>query len=116
MAPPGRILAAAALDTFKELAEAIDDSFGRWDRSHLQEFTLADGACRSLTRTGRSRARSPRTTGALGSPGYGPVSSLFTFSILVTTGRTCARWPRAGRPTYDARDNPGQTAAVLGVG
>lgn len=39
---PGRILAAARTHTFEELAGAIDDSFGRWDRSHLQEFTLAD--------------------------------------------------------------------------
>src|SRR5450631_67390 len=29
--------------TFKQLADAIDDAFARWDRSHLQEFTLADG-------------------------------------------------------------------------
>jgi len=28
---------------FKQLADAIDDAFARWDRSHLQEFSLADG-------------------------------------------------------------------------
>jgi hypothetical protein len=39
---PGRIFAAARGHTFKQLADAIDDSFARWDRSHLQEFTLAD--------------------------------------------------------------------------
>jgi hypothetical protein len=39
---PGRIFAAARGHTFKELAGAIDDAFARWDRSHLQEFTLAD--------------------------------------------------------------------------
>jgi hypothetical protein len=38
---PGRILAAARSHTFKELADAIDDAFARWDRSHVQEFTLA---------------------------------------------------------------------------
>jgi hypothetical protein len=38
---PGRILAAARTHTFEELTEAIDDCFGCWDRSHLQEFTLA---------------------------------------------------------------------------
>jgi hypothetical protein len=39
---PGRIFAAARSHTFKEFADAIDDAFARWDRSHLQEFTLAD--------------------------------------------------------------------------
>jgi hypothetical protein len=38
---PGRIFAAARTHTFKQLADAID-AFARWDRSHLQEFTLAD--------------------------------------------------------------------------
>ena len=40
---PGRILAAAHAHTFEELAEAIDDSFGRWDRSHLQELPRRRG-------------------------------------------------------------------------
>jgi hypothetical protein len=40
---PGRIFAAARSHTFSDLAEAIDDAFARWDRSHLQEFTMADG-------------------------------------------------------------------------
>jgi hypothetical protein len=39
---PGRIFAAARSHTFKELADAIDGAFARWDRAHLQEFTLAD--------------------------------------------------------------------------
>lgn len=39
---PGRIFAAARTHTFQELADAIDDAFARWDRSHLQEFTLSD--------------------------------------------------------------------------
>ena len=39
---PGRIFAAARTHTFADLANAIDDAFARWDRSHLQEFTLAD--------------------------------------------------------------------------
>jgi hypothetical protein len=39
---PGRIFAAARTHTFEQLADAIDDAFARWDRSHLQEFTLAD--------------------------------------------------------------------------
>jgi len=40
---PGRIVAAARRHTFAELAEAIDDAFARWDRSHLHDFTLGDG-------------------------------------------------------------------------
>ncbi|MGO8961032.1 MAG: IS1096 element passenger TnpR family protein [Streptosporangiaceae bacterium] len=40
---PGRIFVAARSHSFQMLADAIDDAFARWDRSHLQEFTLADG-------------------------------------------------------------------------
>jgi hypothetical protein len=40
---PGRIFAAARSHTFSDFAAAIDDAFARWDRSHLQEFALADG-------------------------------------------------------------------------
>jgi hypothetical protein len=40
---PGRIFAASRSHTFRQLAEAIDDGFARWDRSHLHEFFLADG-------------------------------------------------------------------------
>ncbi len=39
---PGRIFAAARTHTFAQLADAIDDAFARWDRSHLHEFDLAD--------------------------------------------------------------------------
>jgi hypothetical protein len=41
---PGRILAAARSHTFAQLATAIDDAFARWDRAHLYQFDLADGA------------------------------------------------------------------------
>jgi hypothetical protein len=40
---PGRTFAASRSHTFAQLAEAIDDAFARWDRSHLHEFFLADG-------------------------------------------------------------------------
>ncbi len=40
---PGRIFAANRSHTFRQLADAIDDGFARWDRSHLHEFFLADG-------------------------------------------------------------------------
>jgi len=39
---PGRIFAAARRHTFAQLADAVDDAFARWDRSHLHDFTLAD--------------------------------------------------------------------------
>lgn len=37
---PGRTFAASPDHTFHDLAEAIDDAFARWDRSHLHEFNL----------------------------------------------------------------------------
>ena len=37
---PGRLFAVASAHTFHAFAEAIDDAFARWDRSHLHEFTL----------------------------------------------------------------------------
>jgi len=40
---PGRIFAAARTHSFAQLANAIDDAFARWDRSHLHEFQLQDG-------------------------------------------------------------------------
>lgn len=40
---PGRIFAVGPRHTFEDLAEAINDAFARWDRSHLSMFTLADG-------------------------------------------------------------------------
>jgi hypothetical protein len=38
---PGRIFAVSPQHTFHVLAEAIDDAFARWDRSHLHEFEIA---------------------------------------------------------------------------
>lgn len=40
---PGRILAVGPSHTFMDLANAVNDAFARWDRSHLSVFTLADG-------------------------------------------------------------------------
>jgi hypothetical protein len=41
--PPGRDFIVGPAHSFAQLAEAIDDGFARWDRSHLHGFTLADG-------------------------------------------------------------------------
>lgn len=40
---PGRTFIASRSHTFEQLAEAIDNAFGRWDLAHLHEFTLGDG-------------------------------------------------------------------------
>ncbi|MGD0609245.1 MAG: hypothetical protein ABSA53_37410 [Streptosporangiaceae bacterium] len=40
---PGRIMIASRSATFEQFAESVDNAFGRWDRSHLHEFTLAEG-------------------------------------------------------------------------
>jgi hypothetical protein len=39
---PGRVFAAARSHTFRQLAEAIDTAFARWDLGHLHQFELAD--------------------------------------------------------------------------
>ena len=56
---PGRVLIASRSATFEQLAEAIDDAFARWDRSHLHEFTLADGTPVSPARWWDGRAVRP---------------------------------------------------------
>src|SRR6266403_153204 len=40
---PGRLFAAEMSHSYAQLATAIDDAFGRWDRSRLHEFAFADG-------------------------------------------------------------------------
>ncbi|MCV7176521.1 plasmid pRiA4b ORF-3 family protein, partial [Mycolicibacterium sphagni] len=40
---PGRVFAVGPSHTFMDLADAINDGFGRWDRAHLSMFTLTDG-------------------------------------------------------------------------
>lgn len=41
--PPGRDLLVSPRHTFRQLAEAINDAFARWDLGHLYLFRLADG-------------------------------------------------------------------------
>jgi hypothetical protein len=45
---PGRILLARPGMTFRQLADAINVAFARWDRAHLHAFTMADGTRISL--------------------------------------------------------------------
>lgn len=49
---PGRVFAVGPSHTFADLADAINDAFARWDRSHLSMFTLADGRMITDARTG----------------------------------------------------------------
>lgn len=55
---PGRVLAVGPAHTFMDLASAINDAFGRWDRSHLSMFTLADGQLVTDAATGAELAGS----------------------------------------------------------
>lgn len=55
---PGRVFAVAPSHTFLQLAEAIDDAFARWDRSHLSVFTFADGRVVTDDQTGQELASS----------------------------------------------------------
>lgn len=55
---PGRIFAVGPSHTFLDLANAIDDAFARWDRSHVSVFTLADGRVITDEDTGDEMASS----------------------------------------------------------
>ncbi|MDE8669946.1 UPF0158 family protein [Pseudarthrobacter sp. H3Y2-7] len=57
---PGRIFAVGPSHTFMDLANAINDAFARWDRSHLSLFTLADGRVITDEETGAEMAGSFR--------------------------------------------------------
>ncbi len=57
---PGRIFAVGPSHTFMDLADAINDAFARWDRSHLSMFTLADGRVITDEETGADMASSIR--------------------------------------------------------
>lgn len=41
--PPGRVFIVGGGHSFRQLAEAIDVAFARWDPGHLHEFELPDG-------------------------------------------------------------------------
>jgi hypothetical protein len=55
---PGRIFAVGPSHTFMDLANAINDAFARWDRSHLSMFTLDDGRIITDEETGADMAGS----------------------------------------------------------
>jgi hypothetical protein len=41
--PPGRVMLVGPDHTFRDLANAINTAFARWDLSHHHEFELPDG-------------------------------------------------------------------------
>lgn len=55
---PGRVFAVGPSHSFMDLANAINDAFARWDRSHLSMFTLADGRVITDEETGAEMAGS----------------------------------------------------------
>ncbi|MFZ2177202.1 MAG: hypothetical protein WAW17_24840, partial [Rhodococcus sp. (in: high G+C Gram-positive bacteria)] len=64
---PGRVFAVGPSHTFMDLANAVNDAFARWDRSHLSMFTLADGRVVTDAQTGAEVA------GSIGGPITEPV-------------------------------------------
>lgn len=59
---PGRVFAVGPSHSFTDHANAINDSFARWDRSHVSLFTLADGRVITDEATGAEMA------GSIGGP------------------------------------------------
>lgn len=55
---PGRVFAVGPSHTFLQFADAINDAFARWDRSHVSMFTLADGRTVTDDETGAELAAS----------------------------------------------------------
>ncbi|RZL76165.1 MAG: hypothetical protein EOP32_29790 [Rhodococcus sp. (in: high G+C Gram-positive bacteria)] len=55
---PGRVFAVGPSHTFMDLANAVNDAFARWDRSHLSMFTLADRRVVTDAETGAEMAES----------------------------------------------------------
>lgn len=53
---PGRVFAVGPSHTFMDLADAVNDGFARWDRSHLSMFTLSDGRVITDVETGAEMA------------------------------------------------------------
>lgn len=56
---PGRIFAVGPAHTFKDLADAINTAFARWDHSHLDEFTLRNGNLVTYPNYGLEAASAP---------------------------------------------------------
>ena len=55
---PGRVFAVGPAHSFLDLADAVNDAFGRWDMAHLSVFTLGDGRVITDPETGAEMASS----------------------------------------------------------
>ncbi|WP_248846173.1 plasmid pRiA4b ORF-3 family protein [Rhodococcus pyridinivorans] len=121
---PGRVFAVGPSHTLSDLANAMNDAFARWDRSHLSMFTLADGRVVTDTETGAEMVES------LGGPiteavdiesakvarllGLG-AEFQFTFDLGDDWTHRCDR-RRQGRPHRGGRYPLRCSRAVLGLG
>ncbi len=113
---PGRIFAAARSHTFSQLADAIDDAFARWDRSHAREFRchIAAGAASPISTSAAGTATtaslpSQRILGSLNFHRSGPAGDLPTDRPSPGPQRCSRRSAQLGHhqpaPGYDVRSH-----------
>jgi hypothetical protein len=102
---PGRIFVAACSHTFQQLADAIDDAFARWDRSHLQEFTLADS--RRLCDPDPDREIEGEVTGDYRRVKLSPLHPGAQFACVFDLGDDRARLCTVGARRIDPVEVPG---------
>jgi len=113
---PGRILAAARSHTFAQLATAIDDAFARWDRAHLHQFDLADGA-RIGRSTGTTRPRTSWTVGGSRWPGSRMTSQfVYEFDFGDSWAHLCTVGPSRIDPIEQLGIVPDQPLPYWGWG
>jgi len=121
---PGRVFAVGPSHTFKDLADAVNDAFARWDRAHLSMFILADGRVVTDVETGTEMAGSStgpiRTTLDIEATTVARVLDpeaefQFTFDLGDNCPPVCGRRGE-GRPGGGAGHPSRQAVAVLGVG
>ncbi|EID79896.1 MULTISPECIES: hypothetical protein [Rhodococcus] len=93
MPSSGNVVAVGPSHTFMDLANAVNDAFGRWDRSHLSMFTLADGRVVTDTEPGAEMA------GSIGGPIAEPVD--------IESSRVARLLAPVGRQPGDVARRPG---------
>ena len=122
---PGRIFAVGPSHTFMDLSDAINGAFGRWDRSHLSMFTLADGRVVTDESTGAEMAES--AGGPISAPldiESAKVAQMlepgaefqFTFDLGDEWTHRCVVAEGKIDPVESAGCSPRHPVAVLGLG
>jgi hypothetical protein len=91
---PGRVFAVSPAHTFHTFAEAIDDAFARWDRSHLHQFTLPKLDQTLIWRTSRPLPSRPIRVRPVRWRGLGRVEE---FRRLKRSRRSLCRHPAVWR-------------------